>query len=120
MLDRADERVARQRSGRTKSLQVSSKSKRQLAKLDLGNLDDSLFSQNLYRFLQDCASQCVPYGDLIDDYLHDIIREAALLEALWTTLRDSAPAKTLMTIASLDEQGRTARGHQNLSIAFHI
>ena len=111
MLDRADERVARQRSGsaRAKPLQVSSKSKRQLAKLDAGDLDDSLFRQNLYRFLQDCASQCVPYGDLIDDYLHDIICEAALLEALWTTLRDSAPAKTLMTIASLDEQGRTAR-----------
>jgi len=109
MLDRADERVARQRSGRTKSLPVSSKRKRQLAKLDPGNLDDSLFSQNLYRFLQDCASQCVPYGDLIDDYLQDIIREAALLDALWTGLRDGASTKTMMTIASLDEQGRAAR-----------
>ena len=113
MLDRADERVARQRSGRTKSLQISSKSKRQLAKLDVGALDDSLFSQNLYRFLQDCASQCVPYGDLIDDYLQDVIREAALLDALWTSLRDSVndrpSTKTLMTVASLDEHGRAAR-----------
>ena len=106
MLDRADERVARQRASRTVS--ATGKSKRQLAKLDVGNLDDSLFSQNLYRWLQDCASQCVPYGDLIDDYLQDIIREAALLDALWTTLRDSSPAKTSMTIASLDERGRTA------------
>ena len=78
MLERADARVARQRAGRTKPLQVSSRSKRQLAKLDLGNLDDSLFRQNLYRFLQDCAAQCVPYGDLIDDYLQDIIREAGI------------------------------------------
>ncbi|HEX7772840.1 MAG TPA: hypothetical protein VF435_10505, partial [Pyrinomonadaceae bacterium] len=105
MLDRADERVARQRSVRTT---VSNKSKRQLGKIDLVNLNENLFRQNLYRFLQDCAAQCVPYGDLIDDYLQDIIREAALLEAVWISLHDGAPTKTLMTISALDEQGRTA------------
>jgi ATP-dependent Clp protease ATP-binding subunit ClpA len=105
MLDRADERVARQRSVRTA---VSNKSKRQLGKLDLVDLNENLFRQNLYRFLQECASQCVPYGDLIEDYLQDIIREAALLDAVWTGLEAGAPTKTVMTIAALDEQGRTA------------
>ncbi len=109
MLDRADERVARQRSVRTS---VSSKSKRQLGKLDLADLGENLFRQNLYRFLQDCALQCVPYGDLIEDYLQDITREAALLDAVWTGLQDAVngrpPTKTLMTVAALDEQGRTA------------
>lgn len=111
MLDRADARVAQRRPGRTVST-VSSRNKRQLAKLDLANLDNSLLRQNVYRFLQDCALQCVPYGEHIGDYLQDIIREAALLDALWTMLRDTQddrPAtKTLMTIASMDEQGRTA------------
>ena len=109
MLDRADARVAQQRPSRTKSLQVNTRSKRQLAKLDLADLDNNLFRENLYRFMQDCAAQCVAYGDHIGDYMQDIIREAALLDTLWTTLQDGLPTKGLMTIASLDEQGRGAR-----------
>ena len=107
MLDRADARVAQQRPSRAVS--TVSKGKRQLAKLGLANLDNDLFHQNLYRFLQDHALQCVPYGDQIGDYLQDIVREAALLDAVWATLRDGASTKTVMTIASLDEHGRAAR-----------
>jgi hypothetical protein len=110
MLDRADERLERQRPRSAVSV-TRSKSKRQLAKLGFSILDNDLFRQNLYRFLQDSASQGVTYGDDIGDYLQDMIREAALLDALWTTLqRDTGgpPAKTLLTIASLDEQGRAA------------
>ena len=110
MLDRADERLARQRP-RSTVPPARSKSKRQLAKPEFSKLDNDLLRQNLYRFLQDCASQGVAYGDDIEDYLQDIIREAALLDALWTTLQDDSdgpPAKTLLTIASLDEQGRAA------------
>jgi hypothetical protein len=81
-------------------------------KPEFASLDNSLLGQNLYRFLQDCASQAVPFGDRIADYLQDMIREAALLDALWTTLRNGhpngSPAKTLLTIASLDEHGRAA------------
>jgi len=108
MLDRADERLARP----TRTVSVArSKSKRQLAKPEVSSLDNDLLRQNLYRFLQDCASQSVAYGDDIADYLQDVIREAALLDALWTTLQSDAngpPAKTVLRIASLDEQGRTA------------
>ncbi|HEX7331808.1 MAG TPA: AAA family ATPase [Pyrinomonadaceae bacterium] len=107
MLDRADARVAQQRPSRT--VPAVSKSKRQLAKLGLANLDNDLFHQNLYRFLQDHASQCVPYGDDLADYLQDIVREAAVLDAAWSTLRDGTSTKTLMTIASLDTHGRAAR-----------
>ena len=107
MLDRADERLARQRPVRTGSAGPS-RSKRQLAKPEVSNLDNNLLRQNLYRFLQDCASQSAVYGDEIGDYLQDMLREAALLDALWTRLSDASDGKTLLTIASLDEQGKTA------------
>jgi ATP-dependent Clp protease ATP-binding subunit ClpA len=109
MLDRADERLERaatassRHSGRTVA---AGKSKRQLVKLDsvVAALDDSLFGQNLYRLLQDCASQGASYGDHIDDYLQDLLREAAMLDALSAM----TPEKTWLTITSLDEHGRAA------------
>jgi ATP-dependent Clp protease ATP-binding subunit ClpA len=106
MLDRADERIEREANSSTRR-PVGSKSKRQLAKLDLNvqAVDDSLFGQNLYRLLQDCASQSIPYGDHINDYLQDLIRETALLDAVSSTLPSD---KTWLTIASLDEHGRAA------------
>ena len=112
MLDRADERIEREksssarRSGRAVTA-VSGKNKRQLAKLDtLAAVDDSLFGQNLYRLLQDCASQSVAYGDHIDDYLQDLMREAALLDAVNAAL--PGDEKTWITITALDEHGRAA------------
>jgi DNA polymerase III delta prime subunit len=124
MLDRADDRLAREatafggarnvrhtgstrRQGRTAS-SAHTKVKRQLAKIESAGveIDDSLLGQNLYRLLQDCASQSIPYGDHIDDYLQDLIREAALLDAL--ALPNGGPEKTWLTISSLDEHGRTA------------
>ena len=122
MLDRADDRLAREattfggarnlrQTGRSSTRRAvsatSSRGKRQLAKLDpdLVALDDSLLGQNLYRLLQDCALQSITYGDHIGDYLHDLMREAALLEALGTS---GPPEKTWLTIASLDEGGRAS------------
>jgi hypothetical protein len=105
MLDRADERIEGEKTSSKRRLAGPSKSKRQLAKLDtLTAIDDSLFGQNLYRLLQDCASQSVAYGDHIDDYLQDLIRETALLDALSGAI--PSDEKTWLTIASLDEHGR--------------
>lgn len=100
---------------------------------DLPIIDDTRLGQNLYRFLQDCVTHSTPYGDHINDYLQDLLREIALLDALWTTVTSGSntephgwrrttvgphreteatlhaaglPAHTLLTIASLDEQGR--------------
>ena len=125
MLDRADDRLAREatssgggprnvrNTGRAPTRRAVSsaanKSKRQLAKLEPGALmiDDNLLGQNLYRLLQDIAAQSIPYGDHIGDYLQDLMREAALLDAL--ALRtDGPPEKTWLTIESLDERGRAA------------
>ena len=108
MLDRADERLAREKTTRRSVAATSSKSKRQLAKLETDNptVDDSLFGQNLYRLLQECASQSVAYGDEIGDYLQDLIRETALLDAASATL--PSDEKTWLTIASFDEHGRAA------------
>lgn len=122
MLDRADDRLAREattvggarnvrHTGRASSRRATSaagsKSKRQLAKLEPGLvvIDNSLLGQNLYRLLQDCALQSIPYGDHFSDYLLDLIREAALLDSLNA---DGPPEKTWLAIASLDEQGRAA------------
>ncbi len=107
MLDRADERIESEKTSVKRRSTGPSKSKRQLAKLDtLTAVDDSLFGQNLYRLLQDCASQGVAYGDHIADYLQDLIREAALLDALSGAV--PSDGKTWLTIASLDEHGRAA------------
>ena len=109
MLDRADERLAREATAKRRPLaSTGSKNKRQLAKLDTNHpsVDGSLFGQNLYRLLQDCASQAIAYGDDIGDYLQDLIREAALLDAVSATL--ASDEKTWLTIASLDEHGRAA------------
>ena len=121
------------RPGRT-APGVRSKSRRQLAKLDTNHtsakqsttekpsvvVDDSLLGQNLYRFLQDCASQSTPYGDSVGDYLQDLMREAALLDVLRGTLpgdslepaehglEPTVPGKIWLTIASLDDHGRAA------------
>ncbi len=109
MLDRADERLEREANSsarRTGRAVAAVKNKRQLAKLDADHpgVDDSLFGQNLYRLLQDCASQSIAYGETIGDYLQDLIRETALLDALNATLPSAE--KTWLTIASLDEHGR--------------
>jgi hypothetical protein len=107
MLDRADERIEWEKTSSKRRSAGLSKSKRQLAKLDmLTAIDDSLFGQNLYRLLQDCASQSVSYGDHMDDYLQDLIRETALLDALSGAV--PGDEKTWLTITSLDEHGRTA------------
>jgi ATP-dependent Clp protease ATP-binding subunit ClpA len=123
MLDRADDRLARKATslggarnvrltGRASSRRgvsaVPGRSKRQLAKLDpvLFSIDNNLFGQNLYRLLQNCALQSRLYGEDIADYLQDLVREAALLDAL--AIVSGPPAKTWLTIASLDEQGRAA------------
>jgi ATP-dependent Clp protease ATP-binding subunit ClpC len=105
MLDRADERIEWEKTSSKRRPAVASKSKRQLAKLDT-LVDDNLFGQNLYRLLQDCAAQSVAYGDHIDDYLQDLIREAALLDALSGAVPNDE--NTWLTIASLDEHGRAA------------
>jgi ATP-dependent Clp protease ATP-binding subunit ClpA len=110
MLDRADDRIVRAtRSTGRHAPMARSKTKRQLAKLEPAGfvVDNNLLGQNLYRLLQDCASQSVPYGDHIDDYLQDLIREAALLDALALRTNGGA-AKTWLTISSLDEHGRAA------------
>lgn len=135
MISRADERLARQTAnpgvgsnlrsttratlpGRAASA-GRSKSKRQLSKFgetDLASFDNSLFNRNLYNFLHDCATESIPYGDDIEDYMQDLVREIALLDALWTRVPrvtdKNAPGadghqSILLTIASLDEQGRT-------------
>ena len=112
MLDRADDRLARKATASTRRPAAVGKGKRQLAKLDTNHpaVDDSLFGQNLYRLMQDLAAQSIAYGDHIGDYLQDLIRETALLDALSARLPSDArpPEKTWLTIASLDEHGRAA------------
>jgi len=117
MLERADDRLAREATGRggvrrsSRAVPaVSGKSKRQLSKFDTTPvIDDALLGQNVYRFLQDSASTSIPYGDHVGDYLQDLIREASLLDAINAMLPSERGAeKTWLTIASLDERGRAA------------
>jgi ATP-dependent Clp protease ATP-binding subunit ClpC len=109
MLDRADERRARQYQTGTRSQRLSSRARRtgasaktvgrrQLAKLggpqiptdiespDFPTFDDRMLGQDLHTLLQEMKVGCVPYGDDFEDYLQDLIRETSLLELMASTL----------------------------------
>lgn len=162
MLDRADERRARQghtsalggpRTNRqtvgasrfrgSRSAPARGKGhKRQLARITAAadsasgdvfpEFDNTLFGHNLHRLLLDLSARSKPYGDQIDDYLRDLLSETALLDAWETIVAPSAPKgdhganevrksdalgahgaapTTLLRIASLDEEGRSACMH---------
>jgi ATP-dependent Clp protease ATP-binding subunit ClpA len=112
MLDRADERRARQDQalspGRPRhKRQVTGTSsppgsnskrttgkghKRRLAKVMARHanqdtspaFDDTLFARNLHQRLTELAAQSEIFGDKLDDYLHDLFNETSLLHALST------------------------------------
>ena len=126
MLDRADERHAKQgivtKSGgarNTRQLRgsISGRSarvndkryKRQLARVSSDHeFDDSLFAQNLHQLLTDLPARSETFGETIDDYLVDLLNEACLLNALSTVEKSDAVSQTLIKISSLDASGRTA------------
>lgn len=92
-----------------------------------------LLAQNLHRVTQDAATVAVPYGEDIADYLQDILRETALLDAMLKTITKSSsdnshdpldaaplmrhnaqssvrvsndtPPRVLLSIASFEEKG---------------
>ena len=113
MLDRADERRAKQTTGVSKS--TGSRSgrttgkgyKRQLAKVDSLSFDDQLFAHDLHQLLSDLPARSETFGEKIDDYLVDLFNETSLLHAL-STIDGSKPVQTLIQVASLDATGRTA------------
>jgi len=114
MLDRADERRAKQdqrvsRSTSSRSRRTADKGyKRQLAKVVAGlSFDNQLFAHNLHQLLTELPAQSETFGDHINDYLVDLLNETSLLNAL-STIVDGSDAQTLIRVASLDATGRTA------------
>ena len=138
MLDRADERRAKQdstsssgpvrnqrqatgvaRSAGSRSGRSTDKGyKRQLAKVVTGpvtenvslTFDNQLFAHDLHELLTELPARSETFGDKIDDYLLDLLNETSLLSAL-SMIVDSATshaAQTLIRVASLDATGRTA------------
>lgn len=113
MLDRADERRAKQdvvsRSTSSPSRRAADKGyKRRLAKVVAGpGFDNQLFAHNLHQLLTELLAQSESFGDKIDDYLVDLINETSLLNAL-STIVDGSDIQTLIRVASLDATGRTA------------
>jgi len=126
MLDRADERRARQNqtvtrnpsSGPKRSAKVV---RRQLAKLPGAPIetaadqqvlafDDQMLSQNLHTLLLDLKTGSSPFGEHFENYLQDLIRETSLLELMSSTLQTDEPdtTQTLLTVSSFDDQGRQA------------
>ncbi|MEJ7616241.1 MAG: AAA family ATPase [Pyrinomonadaceae bacterium] len=110
-----DHKKAGRRAASTVGASPASMRQRQLAKLtDVPPISGALLAEkNLHRFLQDCAAHASPYGEATTDYLQDVLREAALLDSLWSVVaadRDKHRASTraVLTIASLDEAGRRA------------
>lgn len=126
MCRRADERLARENlpkaaggAGRQERRPVGRRNpaatktpphKRELAKLTTAlhsSLNDgALLTHNLHRFLQDSAAQAVPYGETTADYLQDVLREVALLDALRQAVACQSKTRVQLTIVALDEAGR--------------
>jgi ATP-dependent Clp protease ATP-binding subunit ClpA len=124
MLDRADEKRAKQDSGSVRtqrntggrSRRAPDKGyKRQLARI-VGpetvslTFDNQLFAHDLHRLLTELPACSETFGDHIDDYLVDLLNEASLLHVLSTIVNGavSAAAQTVIRVASLDATGRTA------------
>ena len=124
MLERADERRARQdaaigsrparkprQAGGSRSGRATDKGyKRQLAKTVALTFDDQLFAHDLHELLAELPARSETFGDKIDDYLVDLLNETSLLNALSTIVDgDTSRAnQTLIRVASLDANGRTA------------
>jgi ATP-dependent Clp protease ATP-binding subunit ClpA len=122
MLDRAEERRARQTTSASKATSSRArgtavkKYKRQLAKVVAGedtenvSLDNSLFTHNLHQLLTELSARSETFGDDLDDYLLDLLNETSLLNVL-STIADGSeppPVQTYMRISALDANGRTA------------
>jgi ATP-dependent Clp protease ATP-binding subunit ClpA len=124
MLDRADEKRAKQDSGSVRtqrntggrSRRAPDKGyKRQLARI-VGpetvslTFDNQLFAHDLHRLLTELPACSETFGDHIDDYLVDLLNETSLLHVLSTIVDGavSAAAQTVIRVASLDATGRTA------------
>lgn len=114
MLDRADERRAKQdqrvsRSTSSRPRRTADKGyKRQLAKVVAGlSFDNQLFAHNLHQLLTELQARSEIFGDNINDYLVDLLNETSLLNAL-STITDESDGQTLIRVASLDATGRTA------------
>jgi ATP-dependent Clp protease ATP-binding subunit ClpC len=132
MLDRADERRAKQDHPRNKrqaigvsrstggrSRRTTGKGyKRQLAKVVEGpvtesvslTFDNQLFAHDLHELLTELPARSEGFGDKIDDYLIDLLNETSLLNALAVIVdgATSHSAQTLIRVTSLDATGRTA------------
>ncbi len=119
MLDRADERHAKQDSGRARNQRaVSSRAKRnvdkgykrQLAKVVAGpvSFDNNLFAHDLHGLLKELPAFSESFGDSVDDYLLDLLNETSLLDAVSTIVDRSEPEQTLIRVKALDATGRTA------------
>jgi ATP-dependent Clp protease ATP-binding subunit ClpA len=118
MLDRADERRAKQDGGQVsrstgkRFRRPTDKTyKRQLAKLvaESVEFDNNLFAQNLHQLLTDLSARSEPFGEKIDDYLVDLLNETSLLNAL-SSFADNIPesTQTLIRVASFDGTGKAA------------
>lgn len=110
MLDRADQRRARQRSStgaRRTGASSSTVTKRQLAKFleTQTEIDDRILGQDLHTLLHELKLSSTPFGDDFEDYLQDLIRETSLLELMASSLKSSV-VQTLLTITCFDDPGR--------------
>ena len=132
MLDRADERRVKlegatnsgrarnqrqavPRSTGSRSGRTSDKGyKRQLARVpsrsDNGSVafDNTLFANDLHQLVTELSAKSESFGDKIDDYLHDLLNETSLLNALSTIADQANVAHTLIRVTALDATGRSA------------
>ncbi|HEU5459186.1 MAG TPA: AAA family ATPase [Pyrinomonadaceae bacterium] len=110
MLDRADQRRERQSTGaRRTNVNSSPVAKRQLAKIQLPTLDDTILGQDLHALLFELKVSSAPFGEEFEDYLQDLIRETSLLELMAASLKSEVSnTQTLLTISCFDDRGRDA------------
>ncbi|MCI0488659.1 MAG: AAA family ATPase [Blastocatellia bacterium] len=65
-------------------------------------------AQSVHSYLRDLATASPPYGERVEDYLADALREASLLNAIAQGDQSSA-SRAIVYISSLEESGREER-----------
>jgi ATP-dependent Clp protease ATP-binding subunit ClpC len=99
--------------------------KRQLSKLivtpegpQLPAFEDQMLGQDLHALLLELKVSGSPFGDDLEDYLQDLIRETSLLELMALTLKSEVSndsTRTLLTVSCFDDQaGQTCKRLRDL------
>jgi ATP-dependent Clp protease ATP-binding subunit ClpA len=111
MMQRAEDWLEREKKkSKKEETQTPARSKRHLLKFEdedaFLSFGDLLTSNDPQQLLRDWADAALVYGEKIEDYLQDILRELSLLDAFASATRGAQTKAALLLVQTFDESGQ--------------